>query len=90
VYIYGVIQKISAPISVTSFYDHHRRAFRPTQVIWEGRDYPLLQIGLHHTYRQGRTLYHVFSVNSQTLFFKLIFNTDTLHWMLEEIADENP
>jgi hypothetical protein len=84
-----MIQKISAPISVSSSYDHHTRQFRPQIVTWEGRDYPIIKIGLHHTYRQGRTLYHVFSVSSKDFFFKLVFNTDTLQWMLEEIADDS-
>jgi hypothetical protein len=83
-----MIQKISAPISVVTDYDHHTRQFKPIKVTWEGRDYPILKIGLHHTYRDGRTLYHIFSALGQNLFFKLAFNTDTLQWMLEEIADD--
>lgn len=84
-----MIQSISAPISVIVHYRHRERRFVPVQVTWEGRDYPILKIGLHHTYRSGRTLYHVFSVASQTLFFRLQFNTDNLHWTLEEIADDD-
>jgi len=82
-----MIQSLSAPISVDIHYDHHSRTFRPIQVTWEGRDYPILKLGLHHTYRAGRTLHHVFSVSSQTLFFRLSLNTDTLNWTLEELAD---
>ena len=83
-----MIQKISAPISVNSDYNHHTRQFQPVQVSWEGRDYSIIKIGLHHTYREGRTLYHIFSAASQNLFFKLSLNTDTLQWMLQEIADD--
>jgi hypothetical protein len=85
-----MIQKISAPISVQLFFDHHLSQAKPTNVIWERRNYPITKIGLHHTYRQGRTLFHVFSAASPTLFFKLVLNTDTLHWTLEEIADDEP
>lgn len=84
-----MIQKIQAPISVTLTFDHHRRRSVPTHVVWEGRDYPIIKLGLHHTYRAGRTLYHVFSVASQNIFFRLVLNTNTLHWTLEEIADDD-
>jgi hypothetical protein len=82
-----MIYQISAPISVTVHYNHHTRRFVPVKVTWEGRDYPIIKLGLHHTYRAGRTLYHIFSVASQNLFFRLKLDTDTLHWTLEEIAD---
>lgn len=83
-----MIQPISAPISVTLHFDHRERRVMPVKVLWEGRTYFITQIGLHHTYREGRTLYHVFSVESPSLFFKLVLNTDTLHWSLAEIADD--
>ncbi len=82
-----MIQSIDAPISVTLQFDHRTRKVTPTNITWEGRQYPIIQIGLHHTYRQGRTLFHIFSVSTPTLFFRLRFNTDTLHWRVQEIAD---
>lgn len=82
-----MLQKVSAPVSLVFKYDHHRRQLVPLKVTWEGRDYPVKKIGLHHRYRQGRTLYHVFSVVSPTLFFKLVFDTETLNWRVEEIGD---
>jgi hypothetical protein len=86
----GMIQKISAPISVALVYNHKTREVRPCKVLWDGKEYLIKKIGLHHTLRQGRTLFHIFSVESEALFFKLIFNTDSLSWMLEEIADGEP
>jgi hypothetical protein len=82
-----MIQAVHVPISVTLTYNHKLKKTSPSQVIWEGRPYSITKVGLHHTYRQGRTLYHVFSVTGSNLFFKLVLNTDTLQWVLEEIAD---
>jgi hypothetical protein len=45
---------------------------------------------MHHTIREGRTLFHIFSVSSQDLFFRLKLDTDNLFWTLEEIADGLP
>jgi len=56
----------------------------PKYVQWHGRVHNVTQIGLHHLYREGRTLYHVFSVVADTLFMKLKFDTDSLSWRLEE------
>lgn len=85
-----MIEKVSLPVSVTLLFDHRLRKVVPVSLVWEGRTYPVLKVGLHHTYRQGRTLFHVFSVASAELFFRLVLNTDTLHWQLEEIADGLP
>lgn len=85
-----MIQKISTPVSVDLVFDHRQRMVFPKEIIWEGETYPILKIGLHHTYRTGRTLFHVFSVASETLFFRLVLNTETLFWSLEEISDGLP
>jgi hypothetical protein len=82
-----MIEKIHAPVSVTLAYDHKLRKVFPKIVVWEGNIHKIIKVGMHHHYRAGRTLMHVFSVISETLFFKLVLNTDTLHWTLEEIAD---
>lgn len=59
----------------------------PKYVIWKGRNYTIDKIGLHHSYREGKTLYHVFSVTAFTLFLRLKLNTENLSWRLEEISD---
>jgi len=86
----GMIQKIHTPVSVTLFYNHRVRQVTPTNIVWNGREYDIIRIGLHHTYRIGRTLFHIFSVETDALFFKLVYDTDSLHWILEEIADGEP
>ncbi|OGM05257.1 hypothetical protein A2125_01340 [Candidatus Woesebacteria bacterium GWB1_43_5] len=80
-------QKISEPVSVSLAYDSQKKKVCPKWVVWNNRLYPIAKVGLHHTFRQGRTLYHVFSVASRALFFRLVLDTETLHWKLEEIGD---
>lgn len=82
-----MIQKISAPVSVQLVYDHRKHTVTPKKLLWDGREHWLTKVGLHHTYREGRTLYHIYSVSSDHLFFRLKLDTDTLFWTLEEIAD---
>lgn len=85
-----MIEKLSLPVSVGITFDHTKRKVIPKWVLWEGKLYSIEKMGLHHTFRQGRTLFHVFSVASKTLFFRLVLNTDTLAWRLEEISDGMP
>jgi hypothetical protein len=82
-----MIQKISAPVSVQLVYDHHLHMVSPRQILWDGKVIRIAKVGMHHTIREGRTLFHIFSVVSNDLFFRLKLDTDTLFWTLEEIAD---
>lgn len=85
-----MLQKISEPVSVSLVFNCEKLKVFPKSIIWNKRIYPILKVGLHHTYHEGRTLYHVFSVVSETLFFRLVLNTDDLHWKVEEISDGMP
>lgn len=85
-----MIQRVSVPVSINYTYDAKKRRAIPRKLLWEGRVYTIKQIGHHHTFRQGRTLFHVFSVDTDTLFFRIVCNTDTLGWTLEEYSDGLP
>jgi len=79
--------KINNPVSVISSYNHRLNSVSPRKIIWNGREYIITKTGLHHTYRQGRTLFHVFSVVGGNIFFRLVLNTDNLFWQLDEIDE---
>lgn len=82
-----MIQTIDAPISVYLVYDHQRRQAKPVSLVWEGREYRVIKVGLHHAYRVGRRLHHIYSVQAERLFFRLNLDTETLFWRVEQIAD---
>jgi hypothetical protein len=82
-----MIERVRTPVSVYSLYDHKKRSFGPKIVLWEGRPYKTEKMGYHHTVRMGRILYHIFSVSSKELYFRLVFNTESLLWTVEEISD---
>jgi len=85
-----MIQQLNDQVSVILEYDNSTRTVKTKQVKWAGRKYPITKTGLHHTQRQGRTLYHIFSVTSGNLFLRLSLNTDNLHWILTEVSDGLP
>jgi len=80
-------ETVNEPVSVSFSFYSDKMSVEPRALIWKGRLYGIKKVGLHHTFRQGRTLFHVFSVASKAMFFRLILNTDNLHWRLEQISD---
>lgn len=89
-----MIQKISEPVSVITRYDCVMRSTRPLSLVWSNREYPVTKLGLRHTYRDGVTRHHIFSVAAgepnAELFFRLNLNADNLLWTLEEVSDGLP
>ena len=80
-------QNLSERISVAMNYDHTKNKAYPKWIHWNNRLYPISKIGLHHTYKKGETLYHVFSVKTTTLFMRLVLDTKNLNWTLDQIYD---
>jgi len=78
-----MLQILSEPVQVTF-------SRQPLFLTWAGRSYSVQKLGLHHHYREGRTLHHVYSVVADGLFFRLNLNTDTMSWILQEVSDGLP
>ena len=73
---------------ITSFDPHTGRVF-PHRIKWQGRVYKIKKVGLHYPVRRGRKLLHYFSVITENnTSFKVRHDTETLHWILEEVIDE--
>lgn len=85
-----MIHKVNDPVSVKLICDHKRKLVYPQEILWEGHKHIIKKIGLRHSSRVGKVLYHVYSVASDTLFFRLVLDTETLFWQLEEISDGLP
>jgi len=83
-----MIQDIKTPISVSLYYNHRKNTSFPISLLWEGRNYHIKKIGLHYSFRKGKTLFHIFTAVTENLFFKLVLNTDNLFWSLEQIGDD--
>jgi hypothetical protein len=82
-------QALNEPISVITIYNSDKQTVMPYKVKWHGRDYKITKLGYHHKVRVGRTLIHIFSICTETTAFKLQLDTDTLHWIVEEIYEES-
>jgi len=80
-------EMIDESVSVNLLSNHIKRSAAPSSLYWRGRRYTVSQMGMHHTIREGRVLYHLFSVTDGNTFFKLRFDSETLGWKLLEVTD---
>lgn len=80
--------KVDAPVAVVLDYEAETRRVCPSKIIWKNREYTVTKLGLHHHFRVGRTLHHIFSVICGEVFFRLNLDTDNLSWKLEEVGGE--
>ncbi len=83
-------EKINQPVSVSFLFNHRTSMVKPQTVLWNNYPHKIMKVGLHHSYRRGETLFHVFSVVSESMFFRLVLNTQNLSWNLEEVSDGLP
>ena len=83
-------ETLQEKVSVNLVFNCKTGQILPKHLGWRGRSYTINKTGLHHTYRSGRVLIHVFSVSDGTMFFRLELNTETLHWTLNEVSDGLP
>lgn len=58
-------------------------------VEWKNRSYKVDKVGFHHSFKEGKTLIHIFSVIAGSIFLKLKFNAKDLLWSLEEIYEKD-
>lgn len=84
-----MIEKIHERISVATSYNRDKADITIHKVKWNGRVYPISQMGYHHKTRVGRNIFHVFHVNNNALSFKLQLNTENLTWWILEVSDGN-
>lgn len=71
-------------------FNHSQNKMKPMQIQWNNRDFRVEEVGMHYQFYEGKKLFHVFSVTSRGMFFKLILDTKNLSWKLSEVADGLP
>lgn len=62
---------------------------RIKKIRWRGRIYDITQMAYHYKIWNGRTRLHKYAVSAETLDFRIIFDTESLFWTLEEVSDGN-
>lgn len=81
-------EHIDETVSVITIFNHEKGTVLPREIKWRGRVYHINKLGYHHAVRQGRMLLHIFHVTDGTNDFRLLLNTENLHWTLQEMIPE--
>lgn len=80
-------EKIREPVSVSVIFDHKKRKTLVSKVLWNNKVYKTSKQGLHHTYKKGGTVMHVFTAATDTISFRLILDSSSLIWTLDQAYD---
>ena len=82
--------RLSEPVDVIAIFSREHDRLKPLRVKWKQKAYSIRKIDYVFREKRGRILFHVFSCLTDTLFFKLCFDTESLIWSVEEISDGEP
>lgn len=83
-------EHINQRVSVLVSYNSTTGAVIPQKMKWNARLYAFTKLAYHHKKKVGSTLLHIFDLTDGQWDFRLICNTDSMHWILAEVADGNP
>lgn len=84
-----MLQNLHEKIDVLAIYHRLGEIVTIHKLKWQNRDYPISKQVYVYKKREGRNINHVFHVSNKDLHFKILFNTETLSWWLEEVSDGN-
>jgi hypothetical protein len=82
-----MLEKIHERVPALFLFDPFTKRKYPARLLWRGRVYPIKKLGLHYILRAGRTLIHIFTVSTDTLDFKLRFDTEELTCVVEKVTE---
>lgn len=80
-------ESIDEPVSVIAIFGKGYQSIRPFKMQWHDKDYLIRQVGYVHKYKEGVTMWHVFSVTDGINFFELKFNSEELKWILGRVSN---
>lgn len=82
--------RLSEPIDVIAVFTRDHERLKPIRLKWKEKAYSIRQIDFVFREKRGRILFHVFCCLTDTLYFKVCFDTESLIWCVEEISDGEP
>lgn len=84
-----MIEQLHEKIDVVAVYNRLGKIVTIHKLKWQNRVYQITKQVYIYKRREGRNINHVFHVSNTTLHFKILFNTESLTWWLEEVSDGN-
>lgn len=82
-----MIEHLHEKIDVLAIFNRLGNVVAVRRLKWQNRIYEITKQVYVYKRREGRNINHVFHVSNAALHFKILFNTETLTWWLEEVSD---
>ena len=79
--------KINERVKILSIYDPETGKTIPHRIKWHNVVHRISRVTYYHTERRGRELLHIFHLTDDELDFRVVLNSETLSWTLEEVSD---
>jgi hypothetical protein len=79
------LQRLNDPADVSVKFTHQPRCVTIRSVTCRGRKYAIREVSYAYPIRKGWTLFHVFWAAGQGITFKLVLDTESLAWTIQEI-----
>jgi hypothetical protein len=77
-------------IKVLTIYDPDRGNTVPHRLQWQNEVHTITNIGYYHRERRGRNMVHIYHVTDGALDFRILCDSESLAWKLEEVIDGAP
>ncbi len=83
-------EPINEKVSVISKYDMKLGKVSPIRIRWNEREYIVKHLDYYERRKKGRVIYHIFHVASESMYFRLQCDPETLFWTLLNASDGTP
>lgn len=80
-------ETLNEKVSVISSYNKTSGLVMPRKMQWQNKEYVFKKLAYYHKKKVGNSILHVFDLADKGLDFRLVCNSDNLHWILEEVSD---
>lgn len=74
-------------VKVLTVYDPERGRTIPHRIKWQNTVHTIRTISYYHRERRGQALFHIYHVNDGRCDFRILCDSESLSWKLEEVID---
>jgi hypothetical protein len=82
-----MIRRPNDRVDVSARFTHDPPRATIRSVTYRGHKYVIQEVSYAYCVRKGRTLLHIFWASARGITFKLVLNTESLAWTIQEIHD---
>ena len=82
-------ENINQQVQVIAIFGLEYKKVRPFKMEWHGREFLIKEVTYTRKYKEGQTIWHVFSGTDGISFFELKYDSYGLKWILGRVSDND-